>query len=283
MEIDFTKMHTNGSDYIYIDCFHNNIDIELVRKNIKHLCDRNFGIGGNGLILILPSDKAQAKVIVYNKNGSETAISGNGLCAVAKYLYENKLVLEESFEIEATTKIYKVNLKTNENEVENVTINIGHPNFIPKKIPVITDKSFFINEKITVNDENYRITCLSIDNPHAVIFTKYIYNLKIHNIGPIIESYHLFPQKINVDFVEIINKNNIKLKIWERDSGETLSCGTGACAAVVAGIINNKLNKHIPINVIQDGGTSKVEYTEDGIILTTKTDNIYRGKVLIKN
>lgn len=282
MKIDFIKMQTNGSDYIYIDCFHNNVDIELVKKNIKYLCDRNFGIGSNGLILILPSEKAKAKTIIYNQDGSEATICGNGLCAAAKYLYDNKLVFDQEFKIETQSGERKINLKIKTGEVESISINMGKPSFIPQTVPVLTEKSFFLNENIVINNDVYKTTCLSMGNPHAIIFTKYINNLKLYNIGPIIESYYLFPERINVEFVEKIDENNIKMKIWERGTGETLSCGSGACAAVAAAVINNELCKDVPINVIERGGTSKVEYKDEGIILTSKPENIYKGKVLLK-
>ena len=283
LELEFTKMQAAGNDYIYIDGFHRNVDIESIKPYIKYICDRNFGIGSDGVIFILPSDIAVAKMVMYNKDGTEANMCGNGIRSVAKYLYENKLTQAKEFQIETKSGIKNIQLHTNLGTVESVSVNMGYPMFNPKLVPVITEKSFFLNESVNVQNENFRTTCVSMGNPHAVVFTKYINNLKLYKIGPEFESYYLFPERTNVEFVEKIDEKNIKMRIWERGTGETLSCGSGACASVAAAVMTGDLRKNTPIQVIQKGGTLEVEYNDqEGMILTGPAEKVYDGKILLK-
>lgn len=283
MKIKFIKMQATGNDYIYIDCINQNIDMENIKKYISSMCDRNFGIGSDGVIFIVPSDVATAKMIMFNKDGSESFMCGNGIRSVAKYLYESKLTSDKEFTIETKAGIRKMLLNIEKDIIKNISVNMGHPNFNPMLIPVITEKSFFINENILINDNNYKTTCLSMGNPHAVVFAKNINNIKLNNIGPIFECNYHFPERTNVEFVQKLDDENMKIRIWERGTGETLSCGSGACASVAAGVITGEFKKNTPINVIQNGGTLQVEYNEnEGIILTGEAEKVYEGKILLK-
>lgn len=283
MKLNFTKMQATGNDYVYIDCIHKNIDIKNIKPYISYICDRNFGIGSDGVIFILPSDVATAKMIMFNKDGSESFMCGNGIRSVAKYLYDNKITREKEFSIETKAGIRKMLLNIEKDIIKNISVNMGHPSFNPMLIPVITEKSFFINENILINDNNYKTTCLSMGNPHAVVFTKNIDNLKLSNVGPIFECNYHFPERTNIEFVQKVDNENMKIRIWERGTGETLSCGSGACASVAAGVITGQFKKNVPINVIQNGGTLQVEYNEkEGIILTGEAEKVYDGKILLK-
>lgn len=283
LELEFTKMQATGNDYIYIDCFHRNIDIEEIKPHIIRLCDRNFGIGSDGVIFIMPSSVATAKMLMYNKDGTEANICGNGIRAVAKYLYENKLTQKQEFQIETKSGVKNIKLFLNLGQIESISVNMGYPKFNPKLIPVITEKSFFLNEDIKVDDEIYKTTCVSMGNPHAVIFTKYIHNLKLYKIGSDIETHYLFPEKTNVEFVEKMNEKRIRMRIWERGTGETLSCGSGACASVAAAIMTGELRKNTPIQIEQKGGILQVEYSDkEGMILTGPAEKVYDGKILLK-
>lgn len=283
LELKFTKMQATGNDYIYIDGFHKNIDIESIKPYIRYMCDRNFGIGSDGVIFIIPSENALAKMIMYNKDGTEANMCGNGIRSVAKCLYENKLTQCEEFQIETKSGIKNIKLHVNLGNIQSVSVNMGHPIYNPKLVPVITEKSIFLNESLIVENENYRMTCVSMGNPHAVVFTKYIKNLKIHKIGPEFEAHYLFPERTNVEFVEKIDEKNIKMRIWERGTGETLSCGSGACASVAAAVMAGELRKNTKIQVIQKGGTLEVEYNDqEGMILTGPTEKVYEGKILLK-
>ena len=279
LELEFIKMQVTGNDYIYIDGFHKNIDIEFIKPYIRYRCDRNFGIGSDGVIFVVPSEVALAKMIMYNKDGTEANMCGNGICSVAKYLYENKLTTQKEFQIETKAGAKNENL----GNVESVSVNMGYPKFNPKLVPVITEKSFFLNESIIIGNENYRTTCVSMGNPHAVVLTKHIKNLKIYKIGPEFEAHYLFPERTNVEFIEKVDEKNIKMRIWERGSGETLSCGSGACASVAAAVMTGELSKNTKIQVIQKGGTLEVEYNDqEGMILTGTTEKVYEGKILLK-
>ncbi len=282
-ELYFTKMHATGNDYIYIDCFHKNIKVEEIKPYIKYMCDRNFGIGGDGVIFITPSEVALAKMLMYNKDGSEASICGNGIRCVAKYLYENKLTQKKEFTIETKSGVKEVILHNHLGEIETISVNMGYPKFNPKLVPVITEKSLFVNENISIEDQIYPTTCLSMGNPHAVVFTKYIYSLKLDKLGPDFECHYLFPEKTNVEFVEKMGDQKIQMRIWERGVGETLSCGSGACASVAAGIETEEFKKNELVQVIQKGGTLQVEYKEqEGMILTGGAEKVYEGKVLLK-
>ena len=283
LELEFTKMEATGNDYIYIDCIRRNINLDMIRPHIKYLCDRNFGIGSDGVIFIMPSSVAIAKMIMYNKDGTEAKICGDGIRSVAKYLYENQFTKKDEFQIETKSGIRNLKLHINQGNIDSISVNMGYPMFNPKLIPVITEKSFFLNEDVIVDKEIYKTTCVSIGNPHAVIFTKHIRNLKLYNIGPKIETYYLFPERVNAEFIEKIDDKSIRMRIWERGSGETLSCGSGACASVAAAVMVGELRKNTPIQVEQAGGNIQVEYNDqEGMILTGPAKKVYDGKILLK-
>lgn len=278
--IDFIKMEGTGNDYVYVDCFKNDIrNIKNFNEIIIRMCNRNYGIGSDGVILICPSKVADAKMIMYNIDGSEGAMCGNGIRCVAKYVYENILKKQEiSIETKAGIKNIKLNIEND--QIKDIIVNMGKPVFNPSRIPVISDKDIFINEKIYVNENQYEVTCLSLGNPHTVIFCDEIDKLDLNIIGKQIENNEIFPDRTNVEFVQITDNKNIKVRVWERGCGETLSCGTGACASVIAGTINDYLDKD-EIEVHLKGGTLYIKY-DDEVILRGSANNVYYGKYIIK-
>lgn len=282
-EILFTKMEAGGNDYIYFDCFHNNIDIEALKPHIKYLCDRHFGVGADGVIFILPSTLASAKMIMYNKDGTESFMCGNGIRCVAKYLYDKKIVTQSQLSIETKSGIKPISMHINKGRVNNISVRMGHPQFTPQLVPVLTDKSIFVKEMIQIGDVSYETTCVSMGNPHAVIFTEHINHLNIDEIGAMISCNYRFPERTNVEFVEKKDNYNVYMRVYERGTGETLSCGSGACAIVAAGVIAGLLHQNEPIHIIQKGGVVDVNYQDtDGILLTGDAKHIYNGKILLK-
>lgn len=281
-EVNFTKMQTGGNDYIYFDCFHNDIRVEQIKPYIKYLCDRHFGIGGDGVIFILPSTLASAKMIMYNKDGTESSMCTSGILSVAKYLYESKIANFKNITVETKAGVKPVSLAIENGIIRNISIRMGEPNFNPRLVPVLTDQSLFVNQPIQVAGNNYITTCVSVGNPHAVIYTEDI-QIDLNRVGPAFSCHYLFPEGVNVDFISKIDNQKIELKTWERGSGETLSSGSGACAAVAALVFGNVLAKNTKITVLEPGGTQYVEYNDrDGMILSGDVKRVYDGKVLLK-
>lgn len=278
--IEFIKMEATGNDYIYVDCFKNDIrKMSGLKEVVIKMCNRNFGIGSDGVILICPSEIADAKMVMYNIDGSEGNMCGNGIRCVAKYVYEN-ITNKQKFIIETKSGLKEINLNIQNGKIIDITVNMGNPIFKPDLIPVITEKNMILNEMINVSGDVYYITCLSMGNPHTVMFLEEIDNLDLDEIGKNIENNDIFPNRTNVEFVQIINKNKIKIRVWERGCGETLSCGTGACASVVAGKLNGYLdNNEIEVNL--KGGTLYIKY-EDEVIMKGPANNVYYGKYIIK-
>ena len=222
----FTKMHGIGNDYIYFNCFEEKIK-NPGELSIK-LSDRHFGAGGDGIVLILPSDKADFRMRMFNADGSEGKMCGNASRCVGKYLYEKGLTKKTSIKLETLSGIKVLDLKVVNEKVVSVKVNMGKPIVEAKNIPVISDEEEVINRELIINKEKYNITCLSMGNPHCVVFMDNIHNLDLEKIGPYFENNEIFPDRINTEFVEIINEKYIKMRVWERGSGETLACGTGA-------------------------------------------------------
>ena len=255
--INFTKMHGIGNDYVYIN------DTESIIKNpnelSKKISDRHFGIGSDGLILIRNSDIADFKMSMFNADGSEAQMCGNGIRCVAKYVYDNKLTNKKSLKIETLAGIKTLELNVQDGQVFEVTVDMGEPILEPRKIPVNSNLKEFINQEIKVNDTNYFATCVSMGNPHTIIFVKDVDKFRVCEIGKEIENNkELFPQKTNVEFIEVLDAHNLRMRVWERGSGETLACGTGACASVVACVLNNLTENKVKVNLL--GGVVFVEW-----------------------
>lgn len=274
--MEFIKMESCGNDYIILNNITKNVEkLKQNKKLIQNLTNRNFGIGSNGIIFLEESSKADYKIEIFNNDGTYAKTSGNALICIAKYLYENNYV-KNNFTIET----YRINQIKIDNKI---MINLGKPSLNPKMIPVITDKNIFINEVINIKDNNYKVTCLSVGNPHAIFFDKFIDNIDLNNIGPYFGYHYKFPDKINVTLTEIIDEGKIKIRIFEHGIGETLGCGTASAATVVAYYYDNMIKKNEVIKVIQPGGIIEVIYTEnDDILIKGDSKFVYEGKVFIK-
>ncbi|NLJ95834.1 MAG: diaminopimelate epimerase [Clostridiales bacterium] len=273
----FTKMQGCGNDYIYVDCTKEKI--ENAPQVAVKVSDRHFGIGSDGLILIKPSDKADFFMDMYNSDGSRGKMCGNGIRCVGKYVYDMGLTDKKQLRIETLSGIKKLDLTIKDGQVSLVTVDMGYPLFLPKDIPVISDKDMLVNEPIIVGGKEYRITCLSVGNPHAVVFVKNTDDLPLDIIGPQFENHEIFPDRVNTEFVEVINRNHIKMRVWERGSGETLACGTGACASAVASVLNNLTDNEVKVSLL--GGDLYIEYNreENIVYMTGEAVTVFTGHI----
>lgn len=280
MKIKFTKMHGCGNDYIYIDCFNQKIDNPATLSTV--LSNRRYSIGGDGIILIEPSQKADAKMRMFNKDGSEGRMCGNGIRCVAKYLYDNNISKnKEGITVETLSGIKTIDiLEENKNE-SILKVKMDKPSFNPADIPVILEKEKIINEPVTIDANKYYITCVSMGNPHCVIFVDEVYSLNIRDIGSQLSNHTMFPEGINVEFVSVDNDTNLIMRVWERGSGETLACGSGACASVVAAVENGYCKSGSDITVHLRGGKLKVNYSEEGVFLIGNAVKIFEGELEI--
>ena len=257
--MEFTKMHGCGNDYVYVNGFTNKI--ENPNKLSEIVSNRNFGIGSDGLIVINPSDVADFKMSMYNADGSEGKMCGNGIRCVAKYVYDNKMTDKTTITVETLSGIKTLVLNVEDEKVKTVRVNMGTPILKSKDVPVVSDKEQVIDESIKVNDKEYRITCVSMGNPHAVTFIDDTDSLEIEKIGPLFENNEIFPDRVNTEFIQLVDRNNIKMRVWERGSGETLACGTGACASVVACVLNGLTENKVTVSLL--GGDLFIEYNQE--------------------
>lgn len=273
----FTKMQGTGNDYVYINCFEETIK-DPSKLSIQ-ISDRHFGIGSDGLILIQPSEVADCRMDMYNADGSRAEMCGNGLRCVAKYVYEHKIVEKEEMKIETLGGIKDVRLIIKDGKAVMVKINMGQPEFRPEKIPVDYKGDHVISKPILVDGKEYKITCVSMGNPHTVVYMDDIDNLDLEKIGPAFENHTKFPNRMNTEFIQIVDRGHLKMRVWERGSGETLACGTGACASTVATIVNGKADRTIDMEL--KGGHLIIEWNlEDNCVyLTGPAEEVYNGEL----
>ncbi len=257
--MEFTKMEGCGNDYVYVNGFTNNI--ENPNKLSEFVSNRNFGIGSDGLIMINPSDKADFRMNMYNADGSEGKMCGNGIRCVAKYVYDNKMTDKTTITVETLSGIKTLVLNVEDDKVKTVRVDMGTPILEAKEVPVISDKEQVIDEPIIIDNKEYKITCVSMGNPHAITFIDDTDSLDIESIGPKFEKNQIFPDRINTEFIQIVDRNTIKMRVWERGSGETLACGTGACASVVACVLNNLTENKVTVKLL--GGDLFIEYNRE--------------------
>ncbi len=257
--MEFTKMEGCGNDYVYVNGFTNNI--ENPNKLSEFVSNRNFGIGSDGLIMINPSDKADFRMNMYNADGSEGKMCGNGIRCVAKYVYDNKMTDKTTITVETLSGIKTLVLNVEDDKVKTVRVDMGTPILEAKEVPVISDKKQVVDEPIIIDNKEYKITCVSMGNPHAITFIDDTDSLDIESIGPKFEKNQIFPDRINTEFIQIVDRNTIKMRVWERGSGETLACGTGACASVVACVLNNLTENKVTVKLL--GGDLFIEYNRE--------------------
>ena len=278
MKLNFTKMHGCGNDYIYIDSLKNDIS-DPVNLSIK-LSDRRYQIGGDGIILICPSKVADAKMRIFNKDGSEGKMCGNGIRCVAKYLYDNNLVSDKNHitvETLSGTKTLSI-VEDNGNEAI-VKVDMGKAILSAEDIPTIFSKDKIVNEPITVADKTYNVTCVSMGNPHCVIFCDEVYSADVKGVGSKLSANSIFPEGVNVEFVSVTDDKNLSMRVWERGSGETLACGSGACASVVAAAENGLCKKGEDITVHLRGGKLTVNYSDNGVLMTGNAVKVFEGEI----
>ena len=256
----FTKMHGAGNDYIYIDCFTQNVENPGILS--KKLSDRHFGIGADGIVLIKSSVIADCFMDIYNADGSRAQMCGNAVRCTAKYIYDNK-IKKSTILVETLSGIKTVEIIKKDGIVVGGRVNMGKPILNGHQIPTRYGTSIVKQEKLNIGNKNYDIICVSMGNPHCVVFCNDIEKLDLNTIGPLFENHEMFPERINTEFVEISEKNHLKMRVWERGSGETLACGTGACAATVAAVINGycKMNTDIVVEAV--GGDLTVRWSDD--------------------
>lgn len=279
MILNFSKMQGCGNDYIYFDCFKQVIENPEI-LSVK-LSDRHYGIGGDGIILICPSEKADAKMRMFNSDGSEGKMCGNGIRCVGKYLLDNNIVNSNYVTVETLSGIKTLKAYKKGNIVTKLRVDMGKAEFDPQKIPVNINKRKIINEDVIIGNKHYNITCVSMGNPHCVVFCDDLKNLNIEYEGNLFENSSLFPDGINIEFIKITDTDTIEMRVWERGSGETMACGTGACAAVVAAVENGYFKKGININVKLIGGSLSIKYTDKIVYMTGDAKKTFEGIVEI--
>lgn len=276
----FTKMHGCGNDYIYVNCFTEKIEEPSVIA--KKVSDRHFGIGSDGLILICPSETADFKMRMFNADGSEGKMCGNGIRCVAKYVYDNGMTDKEVITVETLSGIKTLHLAVSEGRVQAVTVDMGSPVLTPSQIPVKCEGDRMINQPVSIGGKEYYITCVSMGNPHAVVFTEEeVTALNLEKIGPLFENHEIFPDRVNTEFIHVIDEKTIDMRVWERGSGETLACGTGACASVVACVLNHKTEDEVLVHLL--GGDLEVRYDREKntVLLTGPAEFICTGEIAI--
>lgn len=279
MKLNFTKMHGCGNDYIYFNCF--NQAIENPEGLSVRLSDRHFGIGGDGVVLICPSEVADAKMRMFNLDGSEGKMCGNASRCIAKYMFENGIVDRDEMTIETLSGIKTVKVFVQNGEVSSACVNMGKAELAPAQIPVKLDGSAVVDRPVLIGEKEYHITCVSMGNPHCVVFMDNVDMLDIEAVGPVFENDKLFPERVNTEFIKVIDSHTLKMRVWERGSGETWACGTGACAAVVAAVENGFCPKNEEITVKLLGGDLKIRYTDNAVFMTGNAVKVFEGTVVI--
>lgn len=272
----FTKMHGIGNDYIYINCFEE--EVKKPEKLAPVLSDRHFGIGSDGIILILPSKVADCKMRIFNADGSEAQMCGNGVRCVAKYVYDHNITKRNPLTVETLAGIKTIGLFTDNGRASGARVNMGKPRLLRSEIPMLGKETPVIDEPLIINNEmSFRITCVSMGNPHGVVFVDNLDLIDVSRYGREIERYHVFPERINVHFVQIHNRKEVTMRTWERGSGITLACGTGASAVCVAGVLNKKTERKILAHL--PGGDLRLEWAEDGdVYMTGPATEVFTGE-----
>ena len=287
--MEFTKMHGLGNDYVYVNCFSETVDNP--EELAVAVSDRHFGIGSDGLILICPSDIADAKMRMFNADGSEAEMCGNGLRCVAKYVYDHNLARTEiefsipglgtfpsSLRIETGRGILTVGLDIDENDtVSRVCVNMGLPILESAQIPVAADSETVIDQELAIEGQTLSMTCVSMGNPHAVFFCEDLHDIELAHIGPLIEHHELFPERVNVHFVKTVSPDEFVMQTWERGSGITLACGTGACGCAVAGVLTGKCQRQVLAHL--PGGDLELYWCErdNCVYMTGPATEVYSG------
>lgn len=276
-KIKFAKMHGCGNDYVYINCFEQ--EVTAPESLSVPFSDRRKGIGSDGVILIMPSEIADARMRIFNLDGSEAKMCGNGVRCVGKFLYDNGIVKKQEIAVETNSGIKKLFLKLQNDKVFSVKVDMGMAELNPASIPVKLQGKSIVNKPIKVDGVEYKVTCVSMGNPHCVVFVDNVDTLDLENIGPKFEFNEIFPERVNTEFIQVIDSKTLKMRVWERGSGETHACGTGACAAVVASCLNEHTNMGEDIKIRLVGGELVINYTEDAVHMTGDAQTVFEGVI----
>lgn len=273
----FIKMHGAGNDYVYVDCTKQ--ELKNPEKVSEFVSDRHFGIGADGLILIKPSDKADFFMAMYNADGSQGKMCGNGIRCVGKFVFDNGLTDKTTVKIDTLSGIKVLELSVENGKVTKARVNMGSPILNAKDIPVIFDKEKVIAEDAVINGSKYSITCVSMGNPHVIVYVDSTDDLKIEEIGPCFEKNAMFPEQVNTEFVQVIDRQNLKMRVWERGSGETLACGTGACASLVATVLNGLCDDTATLHLL--GGDLKITWDRenDTVYMEGPATTVFSGEI----
>ncbi len=277
----FTKMHGTGNDYVYINCFKE--EVKNPEELARQISDRHTGIGSDGLVLIMPSDNCDFRMRIFNPDGSEAEMCGNAARCIGKYVFDNGLTEKTEITLETKAGIRKIQLFLFDNQIEKIRVDMGQPILDSVSIPIISDEDIIIDHPVCFEGEDYRITSVSMGNPHTVIFRNDVNNLLLENVGRVIETDPMFPQRTNVEFVEILSSTHAKVRVWERGVGETQACGTGACAVLVAGVLNKKLNRKSTISL--PGGDLEIDWDPRNmhVYMTGNAVTIFNGELETEN
>lgn len=281
----FTKMQGCGNDYVYINGFTEKVRPQEKPELVRRLSDRHFGIGGDGVIFINPAENADFEMEMFNADGTRAEMCGNGIRCVAKFVYDKGLTDAERIRVVSAGQIKYLDLtvegktETSRGSVSNVRVNMGSPILQAKLVPVLTAGEQAVNEPIVVQGQEYRMTCVSMGNPHAVVFMKDVEHLQIEQIGPFFENHERFPNRTNTEFVEVLDKRTVFMRVWERGTGETLACGTGCCAVAVACVLNGLTEEKITVKLL--GGELQIEWDrkENLVYMTGPASTVFEGEI----
>jgi diaminopimelate epimerase len=280
MGMKFTKMHGCGNDYIYIDGAKEKISQEEKPDFVRRASDRHFGIGGDGVIFINPSEEADFEMEMYNADGSRAEMCGNGIRCVAKFVYDKGLTDKTDISVISAGKVKYLNLFIKDGKVDTVKVNMGAPELLPANIPVVAkaDQDKVVDEPITVQGKEYKMTCVSMGNPHAVVFVEDVEHLAIEQIGPYFENHERFPNRTNTEFVKVLDRRTVQMRVWERGTGETLACGTGCCATAVACILNGLTDEAVTVKLL--GGELEIVWDRDAnlVYMTGPAATAFEGE-----
>lgn len=281
MKIQFTKMHGCGNDYVYINGFTQHVPQEQKAEFVRRISDRHFGIGSDGAIFINPAKEADFEMEMYNADGSRSEMCGNGMRCVGKYVYDYGLTNQKEFSVVSAGKIKYLVLTVEDGKAVQIRVNMGNPILTPAEIPVVAEGESVIDEAITVLDKEYKMTCVSMGNPHAVVFVDDVMEFPLNEVGPYFENHERFPNRTNTEFVQVVDRSHIRMRVYERGTGETLACGTGCCASAVACILNGLTDTEVDVEVL--GGVVHVEWNRDEnlIYMTGPGETVFDGEIEI--
>ena len=273
----FTKMHGIGNDYVYVNCLEETVEDPAAVSRL--VSDRHFGIGSDGLILICPSERADFEMKMYNPDGSRSPMCGNGIRCVGKYVHDRGLTDKETITIDTLAGVKTLTLTVRDGVTESIRVDMGEPILTPAEIPVTGEGDRFVEVPVDVEGLKVAVTAVSMGNPHAVIFTENVLDLDLREIGPLFENHPLFPERTNTEFVEVLDRQTLRMRVWERGTGETLACGTGACATLVAGVLGGKCDREATLKLL--GGDLHIQWDSETnhVFMTGPAEFVFDGEI----